>query len=551
MFIGKINFIKGKKMVEKEKVSAGMGGGAKSASELNENNYVEHITIGSAVVQRAGRKIKLISFEEYTGKEERVILEDGDKLVTEKGFVFGIYGNGSTDKEAVSLTIFPNSEAVLSIKSSKPQSISKVELIQGLFMVSIITQGKIEDKLVISSKYPEFEFKPLFGEYSKSKQIGAAIELNRDGSIVIFNTINRIMNKNTKLIAGGMYAPGNSKITLKSNSIYCSDNIKSPDERINEIRNKLTMLSQYASYFAGKKALIEMQKSKDKKRTDTKKEMLFGLEEQLKNAQKFGDESLISMAKEQIESTKAFFEKTPIDEEDEEEVFKKRKKMLEQMVKQGEDSVYKLFLSMPSYSAPREEDKVSQKTIIDRKGKNYESILGDFLNKEDELEEKYSIKGKPTLSAAIAFETQKMSARENFLNQLKNTAAQKGITAQTGSAKISEKCTYQKIDFEITIAEKGTELGLRMAPNGKEFVTVSLKATNKSPYDAFLSPDESFKIIADGSELVPINYTIPTSIDPGKIVEGYILFLVSQDAKDFTFQIGKKLEEKIKFKFKI
>ncbi len=538
-------------MIEKENVVAAMGGGAKSSPEMNENNYIEYTVVGSAFVQRRGRKIKLISFETYSGKEEKIVLEDGDKLVTEKGCAFGIYGNGSTDKEAISLTLFPNSEVILSIKSSKPQSISKIELVQGVFMFSIVTQGRIEDKLVIPLKYPEFEFKPLFGEYSKSKQASAIMELNRDSSIVIFSTINRIMNKSTKLIAGGINAPGNLKITLKNNSIYCSNNIKNPDERVSEIRNRLTLLSQYSSYFAGKKALIELQKSKDKKKTDTKKEMLLGLEEQLKNAQKLGDESLINLAKEQIESTKAFFEKTPIDEEDCEEIFKKRKKMLEQMVKQAESEVYKLFSPLPYYSALNEEDKIISKTIVKRTGKNYETLISDLQNKEGELEEKYSVKSKPTLGAAIAFETQKLSAREDFMNQLKSTATQKGITAITGSANISEKYTYQKIDFEIMTAQKGTELGLRVAQNGKEFLTVDLRATNKSTSDAFLSPDESFKIIVEGTEFVPVNYTIPTNIDPGKNVEGYVLFMVPQDAKDFEFQIGKKVEEKKKFKFKI
>jgi len=547
-------------MDEKNEVSAGMGGGGgKSSSGIEENSFLDYTIIGSVFAQRGSRKIKLISLESFTGKEEKIILEDGDKIITEKGCAISLSGGDSLGKEYISLTLFPDSEAVLSIKSSKnegagksiTQSISKIELIRGLFIFSVTTQGKIEDKIVIPSKYPAFEFKPLFGEYSKSKQAAAIIELNNDGSIVFFNTMNRVMHRNAKLIAGGMHSPGNSKIVLTNSAIYCTDNIKNPDERVNEIRNRISMLPQYAACFAGKKFLFEMQKTKEKKRTNQKEEILKGLQGQLKGLQELGDESLINQAKEQIESTKEFFSKTPLDEENEEEIIKKRKQLAEKMIKQGEESVRKFFLPIPSYSALREEDKITAKTIVNRTGKNYETILGELRDKQNELEEKYSIKGKPTLGQAIAFETQKISARENFMNQLKNTAQKKGITAQTGSAKINEKCTYQKIDLEIINAEKGSELGLRVASNGKEFVTVNLKATNKSNYDAFLSPDESFKLIADGNEINSTNYTIPTNIDPGKTVEGNILFIVLQDSKDFAFQIGKKVEEKKKFKFKI
>lgn len=206
--------------------------------------------------------------------------------------------------------IFPNSELKIFIseKTSHPEAgymdpsqvpdivkrkssstvhthkIEKVELLSGLFNIRVKKKGRDVNNLVeFASGYPKVEFSQsggLMNEIVKkemeravsqlggfylskvagalselkansakkgSDEINANIELNKDGTAVIFGTTSRVSlagsGKMTKKISADPYNP--VKITVANGTLYESDGKTNPDPRVSAITKMWLSASQY------------------------------------------------------------------------------------------------------------------------------------------------------------------------------------------------------------------------------------------------------------------------------------------------------------------
>lgn len=276
---------------------------------------IEFATFGNAYIKRGGRKAFLpassrelpfiIKDGDIIGTEKRsFVLELKDEFQDEDNNYWHIF-------------IFPDSELKIGIderttkedpsymepdkvpaavkKNSESTtinySIRSIELLSGLFNLKIKKKNKDINSLVrFAPGFPAVEFSgsggltneivknmmekavaklgaPYLAKIagalaevkSKSSQrggddISAFVELNKDGSVVIFSTTNRVSllgsGRMTKKISTDMYNP--VKITATKGGLFETDGKNNPDYRVSAIMKMWMAIPQYASYLAKK-----------------------------------------------------------------------------------------------------------------------------------------------------------------------------------------------------------------------------------------------------------------------------------------------------------
>lgn len=106
---------------------------------------------------------------------------------------------------------------------------------------------------------------------------------------------------------------------------------------------------------------------------------------------------------------------------------------------------------------------------------------------------------------------------------------------------INKSTNYQGVEFLITTVEKRDEFKNRKAPGGKIFLVLNVKAKNNSNRQVFIFYDEEVRLIDESKQVISLeNYNLETSLDPQAKIKGFLLFLISQKAKKFKLQLGKK-----------
>lgn len=267
-------------------------------------------TFGTAYIKRGAQKVILPG---SSSKLPFIIRDGDIIGTENKSFVLKLSDKTNDyENDFWDIFIFPNSELKISIeeKVSHPElsymepskvsetvkrassltvivhRIDKVELLGGLFNIRVKKKGHDVNNLIrFSPSYPRIEFNQVGGlanaivkeqiekavkalgapylskvagalgeiksfENKKgSDEIGSIIELNKDGSIVIFNTANRISlagsNIFTKKISSDINNP--VKITVTHGGLYETDGIKNPDPRVTAIMKMWLNVSMYVS----------------------------------------------------------------------------------------------------------------------------------------------------------------------------------------------------------------------------------------------------------------------------------------------------------------
>lgn len=560
--------------------------------KAEEEAPLSYTAIGAAYAVRGGQKISL------AGEEAKAVvrLEDGDRIVTARGCVASLMGGkekpAEDNPEYLSITIYPESEAKISVRKSTEggvarQKLASVELVKGLFSVAVKTDGKIEGRLIIPPTYPQLEFKPMFGEFHTHKSINGYMELAGNGTLVLFGFLGRVVHRPNGLEAGGAMA-GDVKITATRDAIYCTNLAKHPDPRIAAVRkNQIPLFSSalMLGTLGGREkkkwsAPIIVQKQ-------NKGSMVAEAKERLEAAKEEGDESLIEVARQQLKDSESYPDKAGIiagmkemikelakegrneasiefanlqlraaeasedgmGQVDEETARAFEQKWKGKMMDNAAQSASAVLSPLPAYSPPSEEEKLVKKDVK-RSAKSYEMMMHELANSEAGLKEKY-IKGKPTAAQALAYEMGSMKARQQLEDDVKAAAAHKGLATTTASGEIGQSLKYRNLDYEILRAEKGTEIKFTKSPQGKEFLLVHMRVSNKAKSDAYLDPDNAFSIAVGAEQIPSRNYEIKTDIAPGGKSEGFVIFVVPQDAKGFVFQLGMKNEKKLTASFKL
>lgn len=279
-----------------------------SAQKITKIQPIIFETFGKAYIKRGAKKVYLpkssidlpfiIRDGDIIGTEDKSFVTDlKDETQDEENNYWHVF-------------LFPNSELKISIKETVshpapafmipgqvPEAIKKgssstihehkidqIELLKGLFNIKVKKKGRNVNNIVkFSSGFPKIEFNQSGGlvnemvktEMEKAvKALGAAylskvsgaltelksfdnkkgsdeintiVELNNDGSVVLFNTSNRISmsgsNKLTKKISGDINNP--IKITAVGGTLYESDGSKNPDARVTAIMKMWMNVSQY------------------------------------------------------------------------------------------------------------------------------------------------------------------------------------------------------------------------------------------------------------------------------------------------------------------
>ena len=551
-----------------------------------------YIAIGSAMAMRGGQKIPIAG-----GKGKAAVrLEDGDRIVTARGCVANLTGGNEKpaedNPEYLSITIYPESEARITVRKSTEdgvarQRLASVELVKGLFSVALKTDGRIEDKMAIPSDYPQLEFKPMFGEFHTHKSLNAYVELAGNGTLVLFSFLGRVVHKKSGVEAGGAMA-GDVKITATRDAVYSTILAKHPDARIAAVRANAIPL------FSSALALGTLGGAEKKKwsvpaivRKQNREGLIAEAKERLEAAKESGDESLIEAAKQQLKGAESCLDKAGIIAEmkktikemteegrgeanielanlqlcaaeasedgmgeiDGETLTAFKQKYEGKMMNDAAQSAERALSPLPSYASPDEEEKIVRKDVK-RSAKSYGMMMDELADREAGLKEKY-MKGKPTAAQALAYEMGGMKARQQMQDDLKAAAMNKGLAATTASAEIGQSLKYRNLDYEILRAEKGTEIRFAKSPQGKEFLLVHIRVSNNTKSDAYLDPDNAFGIAMGAEQVASRNYEIKTDIAPGAKNEGFVMFVVPQDAKSFVFQLGMKNEKKLTVDFKL
>jgi hypothetical protein len=359
-------------------------------------------------------------------KNQGIILQDGDVLGTERdGYIYEFVDTKQNmDNHNTDIIIFPDSEMRITIQreTTHPEpefmvpekvplaiknatsntvisdSIEGIELIKGIFKISLLRKGKDINKFItLPSKYPQVEFEPaskmimkqirqmaenskkgspkvaelLMSQISKSASaesgvcddMACFIELNYDGSLVIFGTPNNVVHKGigkeTKRI------DPRKKITLTQSALYETDCSKIKDSRVDLIEKKSMAVTSYISMMGENKDFEErikrfeeslykpIDKELQKKQIDEDMAML-------KTAEELGDDSLISMMKQKIKADEApptsiagTMTKEELDEltanlQKSKEFYRKYKAMFQRDFE----------ATLPAYNAPSENDKI-------------------------------------------------------------------------------------------------------------------------------------------------------------------------------------------------
>jgi hypothetical protein len=229
--------------------------------------------------------------------------------------------------------------------------------------------------------------------------------------------------------------------------------------------------------------------------------------------------------------------------DEEEKLREKKKESIRKTIAKIPEVKAKLTAPFPQYLPVREPDKVVKKDVV-RKAKNYDQILDEQRNIGDQLAEKYNINARASPGDIMAYVAGKSKSRGDMKKDVMALVNQKGLTTMTKFADMNASFSYQKADYTVFRVEKGTEHKFSHAPSGFEFFIVFLRVTNNTKNEIFISPDQSFSLLADGQQVALGNYTFATNVDPGKTTEGYAFFKVPENAKKFVFMAGNKSEKK-------
>ncbi|MBU3896378.1 MAG: hypothetical protein KJ697_00370 [Nanoarchaeota archaeon] len=349
-------------------------------------------------------------------KNQGVILQDGDVLGTERdSYIYEFMDTKQNmDNHNTDIIIFPESELRITIQREithpEPEfmvpekvpstikqlstntvnsdAIEGIELIKGLFKISLLRKGKNINKLIaIPSKYPQIEFEStskmimktirqmaenarknspkvadlLMAQISNARSASsgvcddmvATIELNYDGSLVIFGTPNNIIHrgigKETKRI------DPRKKITLTQSALYETDCSKIKDPRVDLIEKKTMAVTVYIAMLVSKKEFeqniakpIDMEAENKKMREED--------ELMLKNAEEIGDDDLINMAKQKIKTDENWINAV-IPKQLEEN--KKEIERAKDFIRKNTEFYKRDFEAiLPAYDSPNESDKV-------------------------------------------------------------------------------------------------------------------------------------------------------------------------------------------------
>jgi hypothetical protein len=576
-----------------------MNGGFENAPSTFSKKFVSiGFFYGECFLKSGGKKIPLAKTADETGgflingkksnswknieapkQAEGMIIKNGDSLVTGKnGYIARLsFPPIEEINEKINISIFPESEIILNIKTAKrseqfknPNSttgtkssefdiIEGFELVKGLFNLQITTSKELSEVIKINPKYPKITFIPSFGRKQKIKSINMSLELANDGSIVIFNLLGYdIVHEKSKVIAktiDSLAMASNPKITINQSGIYITDMTKTPDFRVEEIKKKFMELYKLENYNLMKKNYEEQTSSQTLKiREDDR---IKGIKQEIINEEckEHPDEKMLNFLKKQLNSAPSILVST------------ENKNMMDKYSKDYKPSMAIIESSLPQYSALNESDKVIVKDVK-RTVKSYDTVIGEVMQKQDEIDEMIR---KQMLPAGAVEKYKKMQSEGKSIppqvaeiirlqkevakkldEGVKNLASDKGIVAQTASNSLNESITYNKTLFKFTKAEKGTEINMARAPAGKEFLFIYFDSTNKSASSQFFSPDEEFRLICS-KEIIPLrNYRMETNKDSNKTYfNEQLFFVVPQEAKEFTLEVGKKTLPKQNVKIKL
>jgi hypothetical protein len=564
-----------------------MSGGFENAPSSFSKNFVSiDFFYGECYLKSAGKKIPLAKTTSGTGgyivngKEssswkkneelkpvEGVIIKDGDSLITGRnGYIMRVsFPSIEGVSEERNISLFPNSEIVLRLKTVKKSEkftnpngssgvikkendiIESFELIKGLFNISILTKKEISSVININPSYPKISFKPSIGKIRNSNSIGMTIELMPDGSLIIFNLFGYdVVHEKSGITAKTFETLSmvlKPKITVKQSGIYMTDLSKHPDYRIEEINKKIMEVGKLESSILMKKSFSDITSKETIAKNE--KQRLSQINQELinENCKSKPDPKVLAFLKSQLSTAPSIT------------VSNETKGLYNKGMEQLKPSV-SLDSALPSYSAVSESDKVAVKDVK-RTAKSYDEIIGEsrdeneLINKEInklmlpagaiEMYKKMQAEGKSIPPAVADIIRRLRSSRQKLEEGVKNLGSDKGIVAQTSSAKVSESVTYNKTLFKFTKIEKGPEINMARAPKGKEFLFIYFDSTNKSSAQAFFSPNEEFNLIC-GKEVIPLrNYRMETNKDPNKLYANeQLFFVVPEDAKEFVLEIGKK-----------
>lgn len=355
-------------------------------------------------------------------KNQGVILQGGDVLGTEKdSYIYDFVDTKQNmDDHNTDIIIFPESELRITIQREtthpEPQfmvpekvpvaiknatsntdmsdSIEGIELIRGIFKISLLRKGKNINKFItLPSKYPQIEFEPtsklimktirqmaenakkgspkvaelLMSQISSKSaaseicdDMACFIELNYDGSLVIFGTPNNVVHrgigKETKRV------DLRKKITLTHNALYETDCSKIKDPRADLIEKKSMAITGYIGIVLENKDFEErINKFEEDLSKPIDKEAQEKLIEEdmamLKTAEEIGDDVAIEFMKQKIKTDKILpMESVPQEEIDELKANLEKSKEFYRKYK----SIFKrdFEAALPAYSSPNENDKV-------------------------------------------------------------------------------------------------------------------------------------------------------------------------------------------------
>lgn len=357
-------------------------------------------------------------------KNKGIILQDGDVLGTERdGYIYDFVDTKQNmDDHNTDIIIFPESELRITVQREtthpEPQfmvpeqvppaiknatsntvmsdSIEGIELIRGIFRIGLLRKGKDINKFItLPSRYPPVEFQPgsklIFKTIKqmaedmgkKNKRVGdiimaqalksgsartgmsedmaGFIELNSDGSIVIFGTGNNVVHKGigkeTKRV------DLRKKVTLTHNALYETDCSKIKDPRADLIEKKLMALTGYINFVLQNQDLEEKidklkQQIEDSSKPldkEAQEKIIASDMEALKTAEELGDDTMIEMLKQKIKDdrTPRVVPREEIDEQlaslDQSKEFYRKYKAI---------SKRDFEAALPAYNPPNENDKV-------------------------------------------------------------------------------------------------------------------------------------------------------------------------------------------------
>lgn len=518
-------------------------------------------------------------FEEPKPTEGLIIKGKAVLITGKNGYISGLssyFPEDLENKEGRQLMIFPDSEAIINVRTTKRSEkftnpngttgvklsetdvIDNIELVRGLFHINITTSGDLKEVLIINKKYPSITFMPMMGKFGKIKNVNATIELNPDNSLTIFNTMNSIIHDASGLIGKSfetLRPIAKPKFVITKSNIYITDLAKNPDKRVELIEKRWMELNKYQGF----KSLEQGYASATSKETTNQYEAdrIKQIKQELTNAECMSkpDPKLIAFLKSQLNI------KPTVTVSNE----------LKDSYKKGLNA-YKPLMSLiegalPSYTPVMEADKV---VVIDvkRTSKSYDQLIEEHqargheitdvlnsLNYNDAQFQSFKrafSRGEKVPSAVIELIRKEKENRQELESSVKGLASDKGIVAQTASKSVNESLTYNKLKFNFTKIEKGTEINMARAPPGKEYLFIYFDVTNNSKNSEFIFPDEEVRLIV-GSEVIPLrNYRMETNMDAGKTYSGeQFFFVVPNTSKEFTLELGKKILPKISVKLKL